>query len=325
VREGDEIFIKGDNENDTVDFDRLLNKSRGPPTQHVHLRENLRYERAFVREALKAHKGSSRPSPSPIPAVTLATFSPIPRTPHHTAYTSVPEPSQKRKRSEMFDPPSSPFYAPASSSQLASPTPLPKFPDDHNHSISVKVEDIANIVPHTACQTRDIIDLTISDDDEDKKSLYDKSPPRKHRRCLERLSLTPPPLTQIQPRSPYRSPSIVIIDDEPRPSPNPHHSKDLPQWPKDFYYCDVVDGFTKCEAAAKYKDGVARTFESLFGVQWVHGTYYSNLSFWRNAPQNLRDATLKANRTEAGRWKVFRANVNQHTRQQRRSTKPFRK
>jgi hypothetical protein len=319
LKEGDRVFLKGLDVSTCANFDRLLSLSN---RQVPNFMNNLRQERAFVRQALQKVGGTHGMTPSDDEGDI--------KTPCHTERRS-----QKDKTMGKAS-----IAAPSSDDEIKSPRhasypvhalpvlPPRKFKRTSHRTMSGK--NLRNypfhIIPPTHRSTSSapisrqspVINL-VSDDEEP----------------------TQPPMHVVKTEPACMQIDLMFSDDEhdepvtgamtgamtstnirkcrwssPSQSLSPSETSDgesagevtrwhVTIWPRDFYVMDVVDGFEKCDEACRARINVAKTFTAIFGVPFRRTTFYAHRNLWLEVSQRCRDKFLAARRTPAGLWTAF--------------------
>ncbi|KAF8545813.1 hypothetical protein OG21DRAFT_1491889 [Imleria badia] len=77
-------------------------------------------------------------------------------------------------------------------------------------------------------------------------------------------------------------------------------------WLGDFYAIEIHNRFLELDHRKKQpRQTVAKIFYSVFGVEFVPGTYYDHHAYWDAAPQSARDIATSAGQTSAGLYSQF--------------------
>ncbi|KIJ06986.1 hypothetical protein PAXINDRAFT_19811 [Paxillus involutus ATCC 200175] len=97
-------------------------------------------------------------------------------------------------------------------------------------------------------------------------------------------------------------------------SVNPIDVDDVQVWPGDYYVCDIVWGFERCEKARRLRTGVPKEFMHLFGKQFMKTTFHTHKKRWYTAPQHVRERFISYGKTEKGLWQNFIEYMNKDTK-----------
>jgi hypothetical protein len=293
MTEGHVVLLKGLNVTDCPDFDQIITSTstHNRDNNQPHMRKNLRNERAHVRRKLKERAVMSSEEDE------LAYRSFI--TP---AVTSRPShPSAPGLSSSSSDEEDEFATTRAEVKRLITPAitinPARYLPSAHQTK--------AQIMP--AVRYDSVLELTDDDaqpessgshrDSETSVKMEHADRPGKRRLSSSSPSMLPQlasPLDTMSPPPGHCSEDAIIVDDG-------------PLWPADFYVVDIVGGFKECDRAKLAGVSIAKTFHSLFGLDFRRTTYYDNKKRWETAPQASCAKSLKAGRSPEGLWPAFLA------------------
>jgi hypothetical protein len=252
LRDGDHIFLKRPDVIHCLNFDDLLFGSQGRKP-HWHFSKNLPHDRAYVRQALKAKKTQIEKIVE-IPSSEEEEEEVVEKDEHRSQASR--QTSTHRQTSTSTRPLLIPQRFKVEPSDFAIPLT----------TINTLSQRTALHPPHVAKVEPTVIDLTISDSENDDAPPVTMTPlPRKRARSSNSLSPSSSPSTPSSSSSPRLSTASGDADD---------NDDSLPAWPSAFYVVDIVHGFEKCEAAARSRKSVKEAFTKCFHIPFRHSTFY---------------------------------------------------
>ncbi|KAF8834035.1 hypothetical protein BDN67DRAFT_1050825 [Paxillus ammoniavirescens] len=95
---------------------------------------------------------------------------------------------------------------------------------------------------------------------------------------------------------------------------NPINVNDVQVWLGDYYICDIVWGFERCEKAWRLQTGVPKEFVHLFGNQFMKTTFHMHKKCWYTALQHVQEQFISYGKMEKGLWQNFIEYMNKDTK-----------
>ncbi|KIJ91795.1 hypothetical protein K443DRAFT_14102 [Laccaria amethystina LaAM-08-1] len=83
------------------------------------------------------------------------------------------------------------------------------------------------------------------------------------------------------------------------------------KWPKDFFVCEVADGFSKIQKLKKEDKKEKDTFSNVFsGVKYTKSTVWKYKKIWQSAKPSLRDEYIQHGRSTSATFSNFLSALN---------------
>ncbi|KAJ7487332.1 hypothetical protein B0H11DRAFT_2012127 [Mycena galericulata] len=132
------------------------------------------------------------------------------------------------------------------------------------------------------------------------------------------ITIDSPPPSALSLTSVGRSSSLSSMPSSPIPSSaTDRHGRRRqqgvkPSWPYGMYVVDMAQGFIDMDSPAFKTQRLHRgeRFTRVFKATYKPSTYDNQFQLWTRASDELKDEAVKAGRSPAGLWSIFRKNVN---------------